>query len=200
MSRIRIAIWIACGALLMALAFATLFAVNVGPSPDGGGPSIVIGGPFNLVDHNGRAVTDRDFKGRPLVVFFGFTFCPDVCPTTLSDLTAMMSEIGPAANAIQVLFISVDHERDAPEQLRQYMTAFDSRFLALTGGADELTRVTQAFRVYFKKIDMGGNATYTMDHTATVFLMDSRQRFTGTIDLHEDRKIGLAKLKRLVAG
>lgn len=167
---IRIATCMACGAaLLMALAFATLFAVNVGPSPDGGAPSVVIGGPINLVDHNGRAVTDRDFKGRPLVVFFGFTYCLDVCPTTLSDRTAMMSEIGPAGMAIQVLFISVDHERDTPEQLKQYMTAFDDRFLALKGTADELTRVAQAFRVYFKKIDQGGNAGYTMDHTATVF-------------------------------
>lgn len=161
---------------------------------------VAIGGPFNLVDHNGRAVTDRDFKGRPLVVFFGFTFCADVCPTTLSDLSAMMSELGLAGKAIQVLFISVDHERDTPEQLKQYMTAFDSRFLALTGTADELARVAGAFHVYFKKIDQGGNAGYTMDHTATVFLLNSRQRFTGTIDLHEDRKIGLAKLKRLVAG
>lgn len=132
-------------------------------------------------------------------MFFGFTFCPDVCPTTLTDLTSMMTDLGPAGDPIQVLFISVDHERDTPEKLKDYMTAFDPRILALSGTAAEIATAARSYRIHYEKIEQAGGASYTMDHTATVFLLNKQHRFTGTIDLHEDRKIGLTKLKRLIS-
>lgn len=201
--RVRIAAWAACAGLLVALALSTLFAVNL-PSlqrsmPLNASGTAAIGGPFKLVDHNGRKVTDLDFKGRALVVFFGFTFCPDICPTTLNDLTTMMADLGPTANAFQVLFVSVDHERDTPEKLKDYMTAFDPRILALSGTAAEIATAARSYRVHYEKIDQAGGLSYTMDHTGTVFLMDNRHRFAGTIDRHADRKVGVTKLKRLVS-
>lgn len=159
-----------------------------------------IGGPFAMTDHNGRRVTDKDFAGRPLVVFFGFTFCPDVCPTTLTNLTGLMADAGPAAERIQILFVSVDHERDTPPVLKDYMTAFNSRFLALTGSAADVAAMAKAYRAHYKKVQRESAADYTMDHTALVFLMDSQHRFIGTIDLHLDRHmVALAKLRRLAS-
>lgn len=159
--------------------------------------TLQFGGPFTLTDQNGRRVSNTDFAGRPLVVFFGFTYCPDVCPTTLTDLTAVMEKIGDAADKIQVLFISVDHERDRPGTLKPYMESFDPRFLALTGTSNEIRAVAKAYRVYYKKVMQEGEDSYTMDHTATVFLLDSSHRFVGTVDFHEDRRIAVQKLERL---
>lgn len=159
--------------------------------------TLQIGGPFTLTDQNGRRVSNTDFAGKPLAVFFGFTYCPDVCPTTLTDLTVIMEKIGNAADKVQVLFISVDHERDRPETLKSYMESFDPRFLALTGTADEIRDAAKAFRVHYKKVTQDGEDSYTMDHTATVFLLDSSHRFVGTIDFHEDRRIAVQKLERL---
>ena len=158
-----------------------------------------LGGSFTLTDHYGRRVSEKDFAGRPLVVFFGFTFCPDICPTTLTELTALMADAGPAADRIQVLFVTVDHERDTPPVLKSYMAAFDSRFLGLTGSAEDIAAIAKAYRVYYKKVQRSDG--YTMDHTALVFLMDSQHRFAGTIDPHQEdrRKVALAKLRRLLA-
>ena len=165
------------------------------PQPKQG--ALQIGGPFTLTDQNGRRVSDTDFAGKPLAVFFGFTYCPDVCPSTLSDLSVIMEKIGGASAKVQVLFISVDHERDRPETLKSYMESFDPRFLALTGTAAEIRSVAKAFRVHYKKVTQDGEGSYTMDHTATVFLLDSSHKFVGTIDLHEDRKIAAEKMSRL---
>lgn len=159
--------------------------------------TLQIGGPFTLTDQNGRRVSNADFAGKPLAVFFGFTYCPDVCPTTLTDLTAIMEKVGRAADKVQVLFISVDHERDRPQALKSYMESFDPRFLALTGTAEEIQSVAKAFRVHYRKVTQDGEDAYTMDHTATVFLLDNNHKFVGTIDFHEDRKVAIQKLERL---
>lgn len=152
---------------------------------------------FDLVDHNGNRVTHNTFADRPLAVFFGFTHCPDVCPTTLQELATMLTEMGPDARSIQVLFISVDTERDTPSALESYITAIDPRFIALTGSNEEVRNAAEGFRVYYKRIEQAGSASYSMDHTSTVFLMDRHHRFVSTIDLHESRTMSLAKLKRL---
>lgn len=146
-----------------------------------GGISIgkaTIGGPFTLVDHTGRRVTDRDFAGRHMLVFFGFTFCPDICPTALQVMAAALDKIGPKAERVTPVFITVDPERDTPEQLAQYVSSFHPRLVGLTGTPEEIAAVARAYRVYYRKTkDERSSAPYTMDHTSIVYLMDRRGEF-----------------------
>ena len=134
------------------------------------GTETQIGGPFSLVDHNGRAVTERNFASRHKLIFFGFINCPEVCPTALIKISAILQRIGPLADHIYPLFITVDPERDTPEQLRQYANAFDSRIIYLTGSPAEIERVTAAWRVTRTKYAIGKH-DYSIDHTAALYLM-----------------------------
>ena len=112
-----------------------------------------VGGPFTLTDHTGRRVTDKDFRGQHLLVFFGFTYCPDVCPSGLQVMTAALEELGPKAEKITPIFISVDPERDTPEQLALYVSSFHPRLVGLTGTPEEIQQVAKAYRVYYKKVE-----------------------------------------------
>jgi protein SCO1/2 len=146
-----------------------------GPAP-GVAQTAAIGGPFRLTDQNGRTVTDQDFKGRPFLVFFGFTHCPDVCPTTLFEVSEILRKLGADGDRVRALFITVDPERDTPDKMKEYLSSFDPRLTGLTGDPEAVAAVAKAYRVYFKKVplDQGG---YTMDHTAIVYLMDKDGRF-----------------------
>lgn len=156
-----------------------------------------VGGPFELTSHKGETVSNETLAGKPYLVFFGFTHCPDICPTTLYELTELMVELGPAADRLVTLLVTVDPERDTKEVLAEYMTAFDGRFLAVRGNQAELDATVKAFAAYYRKVPLetGG---YTMDHTAGVIMMDADGRFAGTVDMHEPRETVLAKLRRLV--
>lgn len=155
------------------------------------------GGPFTMVDGQGRTVTERDFKDRPLVVFFGFTHCPDICPTTLIEVADLMAKLGANADRITVLFVTVDPERDTPAIMRDYAEAFDKRIIGLTGSADQVAAMAKAWGVYFKKVPTTGGE-YTMDHTATVFLMTRSGALKGTLDLHDRTpEVNLRKLRGL---
>ncbi|MFC0809022.1 SCO family protein [Ensifer sp. P24N7] len=156
----------------------------------------LVGGPFQLETVEGKPFSNKDVEGRPYLVFFGFTNCPDVCPTTLFELTGLLKDLGPAADKIVPLFISVDPERDTPEMLRVYMNAFDPRITALRGTLDQTTKAAKAFAAYFKKVPLDGGE-YTMDHTASVILMKADGTFQGTLDMHEPRETQLKKLERL---
>jgi protein SCO1 len=158
-----------------------------------------IGGPFTLTDQHGATVTEASLKGHPSAMFFGFTFCPDVCPTTLSDLTVLMQKLGPDADKLKVYFVTVDPERDTQDQLAAYLQAFDPRFLGLTGSRPAIDQMLKAYRVYSKKVPTDGGS-YTMDHTASVYLLDANGQLTGTLDYHEKEETAVAKLKRLVGG
>jgi protein SCO1/2 len=151
--------------------------------------------PFTLVDQTGRKVTERDVLGRPAVVFFGFTYCPEVCPTTLADITNWMGALGPDADKLSVYFITVDPARDTPEALAKYLSSFDSRIRGLTGTAADIDGVAKAFGIYYQRVEIEGG--YTMDHSSSVLLLDSSGRFAGTISYQEAKEIALAKLKRL---
>lgn len=156
----------------------------------------LIGGPFTLTDNTGKRVTEKDFLGKYMLVFFGFTHCPDICPTTLLELTGLLADLGPAADQITPLFITVDPERDTQEMLASYMTSFDPRILALRGTKEQTDEAVKAFAAYYEKVPLeGGN--YTMDHTAGVYLIDAEGEFMGTLDLHEPRENQLQKLRRL---
>ena len=134
-----------------------------------------IGGNFALADHTGNVRWFSDFKGKVVVVFFGFTHCPDVCPTTLAEVAAAMKELGPKAKDVQVLFVTVDPERDTQELLAQYVPAFDPSFLALRGSQAEVASVAKLFKVFYQK-NPGRDGAYTMDHTAGSFVFDKQGR------------------------
>lgn len=152
--------------------------------------------PFTLIDQAGRKVTERDMLGRPTVVFFGFTYCPEVCPTTLSDISNWMAALGPDADKLGVYFITVDPARDTPEELGKYLSSFDPRIHGLTGTAADIDAVAKAFGIYYQRIEIEGG--YTMDHSSSVLLLDSSGRFAGTISYQEAKDVAVGKLKHLV--
>ena len=132
----------------------------------------VIGGPFTLTDQHGNTVTDADFRGRYMLVYFGFTYCPDVCPTALATITEAMDRLGGAADAIVPSLITVDSERDTPEQLKMYASHFSPRLVALTGTPEQIAGVAKAYRIYYAKVPQeGADDAYTMDHSAITYLM-----------------------------
>jgi protein SCO1 len=130
---------------------------------------------LDLTDHNGQPRTLADFRGKVVTVFFGFTHCPDVCPTTLAAMAQVVRELGPDAQRVQVLFVTVDPERDTPEVLRQYVPSFDSRFLGLTGDAAAIARAAKEFKVYYQKQALPGGS-YSMDHSAGTYILDASGR------------------------
>lgn len=156
-----------------------------------------IGGPFHLVDQNGRTVTDADFKGEPFLVFFGFTHCPDACPTTLLELSDVLDKLGNDADKLHVLFITIDPERDNPGALKDYLSSFNSHLVGLTGDLEAVTTVAKAYHVYFKKVPLEGG-DYTMDHTALVYLMNKDGRFVAPFSLKRSPQDAAADLRRLL--
>jgi protein SCO1/2 len=127
---------------------------------------------FSMTDHTGKARTLADFKGKVVVVFFGFTQCPDVCPTTMAEMATVMKELGPKAEQVQVLFVTVDPERDTRELLAQYVPAFDKRFLGLYGDAAQTAAMAKEFKVFYAKVPGKTPGSYSMDHTAGSYVFD----------------------------
>ena len=160
-------------------------------------PLAAIGGPFELVNGDGETVTDKTFAGKPTLIFFGFTFCPDVCPTTLSELQGWIDTLGDDAGKLNYAFVSVDPERDTPEVMRDYVGAFDERIIPLTGTQEQVDGIVKAYRVYAKKVPLD-DGDYTMDHSAAVYLMDADNKFVGTIAYAEEEENALRKLRRLI--
>jgi protein SCO1/2 len=154
-----------------------------------------IGGPFILTDQNGNTVTDRDFRGYPMLVFFGFTHCPDVCPTTLHEVSEIMRALGRDADRVKAAFITVDPDRDTPAALNDYLSSFDPRLKGLTGDPIAITAVAKAYRVYFKKIPLNTGG-YTMDHTAIVYLMDKEGRFVAPFSLKRSAEAAADDLRK----
>lgn len=138
-----------------------------------------IGGPFTLVDQSGAVVTETNWPGKYLLVFFGFTYCPDVCPTTLTDIAAAMKLLGPKADKLQPLLISVDPERDTPAVLASYTAAFDPRIIGLTGSQEQVTAVTQAYRAFAQRV--GEGEAYTLQHSVLVYLMSPKGRLKAVL-------------------
>ena len=160
---------------------ATSFLMDRSASSVGG--VAMVGGPFTLTDQDGRAVTAESLKGEPSLVFFGYTHCPDVCPTTLSDLTQMLAALGPDKKA-RAVFITVDPERDTPAVLKDYLSSFDPRIMALTGSTEAIAAAEKAYRVYARKVPTQGS-DYSMDHTAIIYLMDRDGRFVRSFNLQQ---------------
>jgi protein SCO1/2 len=162
----------------------------------GNGPGAsAIGGPFKLIDDNGKPITDQDMKGKPYLVFFGYTHCPDICPTTLFELSEVMRALGPDADKTRALFISIDPERDTPAAMKDYLSSFDPHLMGATGDAKAIGVAEKEYRVYAKKVP-GENGDYSMDHTALVYLMDKEGRFVAPFRLDRKPEAAAADLRK----
>jgi protein SCO1/2 len=184
------------GAFLAGLVlFSTVVFIVTGRSPAPVALQSSVGGPFRLIDHNGRTITDQDMKGRPFLVFFGFTHCPDVCPTTLFEVSEILRALGGDGERVRALFVTVDPERDTPEKLKDYLSSFDPRVIGVTGDEAAIKAMEKTYRVYAKKVplDAGG---YTMDHTAIVYLMGKDGRFVAPFNMKRKPAEAAADLRR----
>jgi protein SCO1/2 len=154
-----------------------------------------IGGPFQLTDQNGKAVTDKSLKGKPTLIFFGYTHCPDVCPTSLFEISEVLRAMGKDADKVNAIFISVDPERDTPATMKNYLSSFDPHLEGLSGDPAEIAKVITSYRVYAKKVPTK-DGDYTMDHTALIYLMDRDGRFVSPFNLKRTPEEAAADLKR----
>lgn len=159
--------------------------------------AIAIGSEFSLVDPEGRIRTWSEFRGRPVALFFGFTNCPDICPTTLGELSVHLAGLGSRGDELSVVLISADPARDTPQALAAYLQSFDPRIVGLTGSEEAVAKTFSDFNAFRKVVPLEGG-DYTVDHTAGVFLFDREGGFAGTLDLHESQEVQRAKLERLL--
>lgn len=157
------------------------------------------GGAFALVDHDDRPITEAAFRGHPTAVFFGFTHCPEVCPTTLYEMNGWLASLGEEGKDIRAYFVSIDPERDTPELLKSYVGNVSDRIVGITGEPDKVAAMAKAFGIFVRKVPLEGD-DYTMDHTASVLLLDREGSFSGTIAYGENPDTAIEKLRRLARG
>jgi protein SCO1 len=156
-----------------------------------------VGGAFSLTAPDGSTVTDQTLLGKPFAIFFGFTRCPDVCPTTLSRMTQLRKRLGRDGGKFNIVFVSVDPEHDSPKNIGRYVNLFGTPIIGLTGTDEQLAQIAKAYHVFYEKVPVDGG-DYTIDHTAAVYLMDRDGKLQSTLDYHEPPNTSLEKLKRLV--
>lgn len=195
MSSRRLWVWLAGVVVASAVAVGVVHLVT----RDQGPAASIIGMPAGvaLVDQKGRPFTAADLKGKPTAVFFGFTYCPEICPTTLMDIGRWMEALGPDADKLDVVFVSIDPERDTPEQLGLYLSSFDPRIRGVTGTPQAIAAMAKGFRVYYRRVPTEGG-DYTMDHSTAVYLMDAEGKFVEPVGYQEPLDRVLPKLRRLV--
>ncbi|BAK65792.1 copper chaperone SCO1/SenC family protein [Sphingobium sp. SYK-6] len=202
LSRLRLWLWLAIG--LVALAGGVLLAMRLTGTP-GASPGSVgtqappdIGSRFSLVDRNGKPVTPETLKGTPYAIFFGFTRCPDVCPTTLSRMAHLRKAMGADGEKFRIVFVSVDSGHDKPADVGAYVDLFGTPILGLTGSEAQIAQAAKSFRVFFQKVPVDGG-DYTIDHSAFVILMDREGRFRSLLSDRDSEASALAELRGLVA-
>lgn len=178
----------------LATVAAVMLVMSGRMSPPAPAPSAV-GGAFRLIDQNGQNVSEADLKGQPSLIFFGFTHCPDVCPTTLFEVSEILGKMGEDAKRVNALFVTVDPERDTPEKLKDYLSSFHPRLRGLTGDAAAVAAIEKAYRVYSKKVPLEGGG-YTMDHTSLVYLMDKDGRFVAPFNMRRTPEEAAAELRK----
>ncbi|MGO7482996.1 SCO family protein [Rhizobium ruizarguesonis] len=197
MKTFRIAVWV--GVLILA-GFLGAYTLNLTKSKDVVAEA-PFGVPFTLISQSGQPITEQALRGKPTALFFGFTHCPEVCPTTLFELNGWMEKVDPKGDKLQAYFVTVDPERDTPEIMNEYVSNVSKRIIGISGPPDKIAEVIKGFRVYAKKVpvdEKDPNGDYTMDHTASVFLLDSAGRFSGTIAYGENPDTAVKKLENLV--
>jgi protein SCO1 len=191
-SRIALLLSAFVGGLVVFLGAISL-VTGISPSPGAGIPGI--GGPFHLTDQNGKPFTDQDMKGKPYLVFFGYTHCPDVCPTTLFEISQLFRKLGPDANRAGALFVTVDPERDTQTVMKQYLSSFDPHLRGLTGDPKAIDQALKDYRVYAQKVPLKGG-DYSMDHTALVYLMAKDGRFVAPFSMQRGADAEAAELRQ----
>lgn len=180
--------------------FMVFLADSGSPPPQPSGTPL-IRSEFTLVDHTGRTRTEDDFGGRWQLAFFGFTHCPDVCPTTLSTISQLLDEMGADASKIAPLFITIDPDRDTPEAMAEYVEAIDPRVIGLTGSPEQINEAARAFRVYFARVGADGTATdYQMNHSTFVYLMDPLGRYAMHFSHHDDPAALAGRIREFLSG
>ena len=194
MKQLRIILWLLVAAA--AVAGGILFLRQPSAMPQSTATQVSFGGPFTLVDGKGQPFASSKLTGKPFAIFFGFTHCPDVCPTTLARLVKLRRQLGDD-QAFRILFVTVDPERDGPAEVGAYAGLFGAPVIGLTGSPAQITKVKKQFGIFSEKVGSGDN--YTVDHTATVLLFDRDGQFQSTIAPDETDPAALAKLKRLTA-
>ena len=178
--------------LLFCLACFIFFKINELPKKN----SLSFEEPFNLISHEGKSVSDKVFTLKPTILFFGFTNCPEVCPTTLYEISSWIEELNLSNKQIQVLFITLDPNRDTVSKLNGYLSNFDERFLGLTGKEEDIIKLSNAWGIYRKIVPMDDD--YSIDHTSTIFLINKDQTIKGTIAYREASEVATSKIKNLI--
>ncbi|MBY8824992.1 SCO family protein [Sphingomonas colocasiae] len=196
LGRLRLALW----ALVLIAAFgggALYFASRQKPPGAADAYASAYGGSFAMTNQAGRTVTDKSLHGRPYAIFFGFTRCPDVCPTTLNRMAQLRKKLGADGDKFDIVFVSVDPEHDKREDIGRYVELFGTPIIGLTGTDAQIERIVKAFRIYYAKVPIEGG-DYTIDHTASIFLIDREGSFVTTIDHQEGDDVAAEKLKRAI--
>ncbi len=197
LGKARLILWGLVLVALGALAFLLTRPAGQGPSSDASQlPLASIGGPFTLIGGDGQPFSSTRLAGKPFLIFFGFTRCPDVCPTTLARLARLRRQLGKGENALPIVFVTVDPERDGPAEVGAYAKLFDTSVIGLTGSAVQIDQIKKQYAVFSAKAPQPGG-DYSVDHTASVFLMDKAGKFVATISPEESDAVALAKLKRI---
>ncbi|MGV8840828.1 MAG: SCO family protein [Bauldia sp.] len=190
---IRYTIWGAAAVVLLVFAFVFWSRNDTDPAV------VTIGGPFTLTADDGTTVTEATLRGKTTLMFFGFTHCPDVCPTALAEVGTWLEALGPEAEELNVYLVTVDPERDTVEAMAQYLTAFDPRVTGLTGTREQIDAMLAAYRVWSEKVPLE-NGDYTMDHTAAFLLFDDDGVFADVIDYHDGRDAAVADIRAVLNG
>jgi protein SCO1/2 len=174
---------------------------SLGPrNPVTSSGTALIGGPFELTDHNGQRVTERDFLGKYMLIFFGFTYCPDVCPSELQVMSAALDELGSEADRVRPILITIDPERDTPDVMKQYVSNFHSSLIGLTGSPDDIRKVASAYRVYYaRQPGKENDPDYTMDHSTILYLMGPDGKFLQHFTYGTDAKALALKLRDAIS-
>jgi protein SCO1/2 len=183
------------GVAVVALAITIVVAMRQTGHAEG---LAAIGGPFTLVDDNGAPVTEKTLAGKPYAIYFGYTYCPEVCPTTLFDLSRWIKALGPNATKLDYVFVTVDPERDTPKHLHAYLSSFDSHIRGFTGTAEQIAQIAKEYRIDYKKIPTG-DGSYSVDHSSIIYLMYADGQFDTVIAYQEKDATALSKLRNLVS-
>jgi protein SCO1/2 len=196
--KIRLVLWaaVAIAAALFAILVWPVLTAPQRPEAPAAGRPLADAADWKLVDHTGRPFTAADLNSRPTLLVFGFTHCPDVCPTSLGYVTSVLEALGPQAEAVRPVFLTVDPERDTTAVMAEYVAHFDRRIVGLTGTPEEVAKATKDLGAYARKVSQDGG--YTMDHTATMLLLDGAGRFRSALDIREKPEVAVEKVKLLL--
>ena len=196
LARLRMALWVLAG--LMAVSLGALLWRQSSEPVVSTSPMASIGGPFTMTASDGKPFASSSLNGRPAALFFGFTHCPDVCPTTLARLVKLRRQLGQGDEALSIVFVSVDPERDTPAEIAKYLELFETPVIGLTGTPGQVEQVKKQFGIYSRKVPRADGG-YSVDHTAAVILLDRNGQFAATLSPEEGDAVALDKLRRITA-